>query len=130
LVSGAGDNVAKLWQVATGKCLKTWVFNTTIKRVAFSEDDSMVLMVAEQHMGFIGAATIFNVIPGVESERAFWKIVVFFCALSRLTKSPSEALATIFPQGSKVTVAAWGALNKYIITGHENGSVSLYNWKV
>jgi translation initiation factor 3 subunit I len=33
-------------------------------------------------------------------------------------------------EGSKAMVAAWGYLNKYIITGHENGEISQYDWKV
>ena len=32
----------KLWLVKTGECLKTWEFETAIKRVAWSEDDSKV----------------------------------------------------------------------------------------
>jgi translation initiation factor 3 subunit I len=41
-----------------------------------------------------------------------------------------EPIIVINPEGSKVMVAAWGYLNKYIITGHEDGSISQYDWKV
>ena len=35
MVSGAADNTMKLWDVSTGKCLKTWEFLTAVKRVAW-----------------------------------------------------------------------------------------------
>ena len=41
-----------------------------------------------------------------------------------------EPIIIINPEGSKAMVAAWGYLNKYIITGHENGAISQYDWKV
>ena len=33
-------------------------------------------------------------------------------------------------KGSKVTVARWGNLNETIITGHEDGSISIWDPKV
>lgn len=29
--------------------------------------------------------------------------------------------------GSKITAAAWGPLDQYLLTGHEDGSLSQYN---
>ena len=51
----------KLWEVATGKCLYTWEFPTAVKRVAFSEDDSQIVCVTEQRMGYQCAIRIFRV---------------------------------------------------------------------
>ena len=51
----------KLWEVATGKCLYTWEFPTAVKRVAFSEDDSQIVCVTEQRMGFQCAIRIFRI---------------------------------------------------------------------
>jgi hypothetical protein len=42
----------KLWEVQTGKCLFTWEFPTAVKRVAFSEDDSLIACITEQRMGY------------------------------------------------------------------------------
>lgn len=42
----------------------------------------------------------------------------------------SEPLEVIHPQGPKITVAAWGALDKYIVAGRENGSVALIDPQV
>src|SRR5213078_3849299 len=38
LATGAADNTIRLWNLRTGKCLKTWDFPTTVKRVEFSAD--------------------------------------------------------------------------------------------
>ena len=61
LVSGSADNCMKLWEVSTGKCLYTWEFPTAVKRVAFSEDDSQIVCVTEQRMGYQCAIRIFRV---------------------------------------------------------------------
>ena len=61
LVSGAADNTMKLWEAQTGKCLFTWEFPTAVKRVAFSEDDSLIACITEQRMGFRGAVRIFEI---------------------------------------------------------------------
>jgi len=61
LVSGAADNTMKLWDVQTGKCLFTWEFPTAVKRVAFSEDDTLIACITEQRMGYRGAIRIFEI---------------------------------------------------------------------
>jgi translation initiation factor 3 subunit I len=42
----------------------------------------------------------------------------------------AEPLYVFNPEGSKITVAAWGHNDKYIVCGHEDGSISLMDWKV
>ncbi|KAG0308938.1 translation initiation factor eIF3 subunit [Dissophora globulifera] len=107
LVSGSADNTAKLWDVSNGKCLKSWEFNTAVRCVKFSEDNKRVLLVTEPRMGYPATLQIFHVENG-------------------LTESvSSEPLAVFHPEGSKITVAAWGPLDKYIVVGRENGSVAL-----
>lgn len=69
LVTGSADNTAKLWDVQTGKCLKTWEFKTAVKRVEFSEDDTMVLCVTEQRMGFAGSITVLPVNQDINGQR-------------------------------------------------------------
>ncbi|RGB43533.1 eukaryotic translation initiation factor 3 39 kDa subunit [Rhizophagus diaphanus] len=111
LLTGSADNSAKLWEVRTGKCLHTWEFKTAVKRVAFSEDDSMALVVTENRMGYPGTVTVFSVKNDIDAEQS------------------DEPIMIINQEGSKAMVAAWGYLNKYIITGHENGEISQYDWK-
>lgn len=111
LASGAADNTARLWDVRTGKCIKVWDFNTAVKRVEFSEDGARLLVVTEQRMGFLGTIVVFDIKVDVDAEQT------------------SERSLTITPEESKATVAGWSYLSKYIIAGHEDGSVSQYDAK-
>lgn len=68
-VTGSADNTARLWNVQTGKCLKTWEFKTAVKRVEFSEDDDKILCVTEERMGYPGTVTVMNVNPDLNGQR-------------------------------------------------------------
>jgi translation initiation factor 3 subunit I len=112
IASGAADNTVRLWDIKTGKCLKVWEFNTAVKRVEFNEDGSKLLAVTEMRMGFLGTIVVFDIKLDVEAEQA------------------SQSTMTITCEESKATVAGWSYLSKYIIAGHEDGSVSQYDAKV
>lgn len=112
LVTGSADNQLRLWRVSTGECLKVWEIPTAIKRVQFSEDDTRVLAVTEQRMGFTGTIRIFDISSENEGrEQADEPSVIIEC-----TKS-------------KATVAGWTALDKYIVSAHEDGSICQWNPK-
>lgn len=112
IASGAADNTVRLWHVQTGKCLKVWNFNTAVKRVEFNEDGSQLLAVTEKRMGFLGTIVVLDIILDPEAEQSDEKALVITC------------------EDSKATVAGWSYLSKYIIAGHEDGSVSQYDAKV
>ena len=112
IASGAADNTVRLWDIKTGKCLMVWDFDTAVKRVEFNEDGSQLLAVTEQRMGFLGTIVVLNINLDVNAEQS------------------SEKVLTITCDESKATVAGWSYLSKYIIAGHENGSVSQYDSKV
>lgn len=63
-------------------------------------------------MGFLGTIAVFDIVVDVDAEQS------------------SERSLTITPDESKATVAGWSYLSKYIIAGHEDGSVSQYDAKV
>lgn len=63
-------------------------------------------------MGHLGTVVVFPIIVDVNAAQA------------------DAPLFTITFRESKATVAAWSYLNKYIITGHEDGTVSQYDGKV
>ncbi|KAI7866713.1 WD40-repeat-containing domain protein [Spinellus fusiger] len=112
IVTGAADNTAKLWNTQTGRCLKTWEFKTAVKHVEFNEDDTMVLCVTEERMGFSGTVTVLAVNPQLDAAQS------------------DERIATIInTDGPKAVVAGWGYLNKYIISGHVDGSIVQWDWK-
>ena len=112
LASGAADNTVRIWEIRTGKCLKTWEFPTAVKRVEFSEDGTQLLAVTEKRMGYLGTIVLFDIKVDPEAEQT------------------SEPSLRITCEESKATVAGWSYLSKYIIAGHEDGSVSQYDAKV
>jgi len=111
IASGAADNTVRLWDIKSGKCLKVWDFNTAVKRVEFSEDGSQLLAVTEKRMGFLGTIVVLDIKLDAEAEQSDEKALVITC------------------EDSKATVAGWSYLSKYIIAGHEDGSVSQYDAK-
>lgn len=112
IASGAADNTVRLWNIQTGKCLKVWEFDTAVKRVEFNEDGSQLLAVTEMRMGFLGTIVVLPIKLDVEAEQS------------------DERVMTITCEESKATVAGWSYMSKYIIAGHEDGSVSQYDGKV
>ncbi|EPQ62701.1 hypothetical protein BGT96224_A21121 [Blumeria graminis f. sp. tritici 96224] len=109
IASGAADNTVRLWDIKSGKCLKVWDFNTAVKRVEFNEDGSQLLAVTEQRMGFLGTIVVLDIKIDVNAEQSDEKVMTITC------------------EESKATVAGWSYLSKYIIAGHEDGSVSQYH---
>ena len=112
LATGSADNTVKLWETMTGECVKTWEFNTAVKRVEFSEDGSQLLAVTEKRMGYLGTIVLYDISYG-----------------SDLTDQANEYSLKITCEPSKATVAGWSFLDKYVIAGHEDGTVSQYDAK-
>ena len=112
LVSGSADNQLRLWRVSTGECLKVWEFPTAIKRAAFSEDDSKILACTEARMGYSGRIAIMDV--NYENDGK--------------TQADEPALS-IDCSRSKAAVAGWTALDKYIVSAHEDGSICQWDPK-
>lgn len=88
-----------------------WDFNTAVKRVEFNEDGTKLLAVTEKRMGYLGTIVVLDIKVDVEAEQS------------------DERALTITCDESKATVAAWSYLSKYIIAGHEDGTVSQYDAK-
>ena len=62
-------------------------------------------------MGHLGTIVVFDIKIDVEAEQTDEKDLTIVC------------------EESKATVAGWSYLSKYIIAGHEDGSVSQYDSK-
>ena len=92
--------------------MKVWDFNTAVKRVEFNEDGTKLLAITEKRMGYLGTIVVLDVVVDVAAEQS------------------DERALTITCEESKATVAAWSYLSKYIIAGHEDGTVSQYDAKV
>lgn len=113
LATGSADNTVRLWNIKTGECVKVWDFPTAVKRVAFSPDGSRLLAVTEKRMGFLGTIAVLDINYG-----------------ENLNEQAAEPSLVITCEDSKATVAQWSFLAKYILAGHEDGSVSQYDPKV
>lgn len=113
VATGAADNTVFLWNARTGEKVHEWEFPTAVKRVEFSPDGTQILAVTEKRMGYLGTIQVFDVAYGED-----------------LTQQSEEPTLKIECTESKATVAGWGYLGKYIIAGHEDGSVSQYDPKV
>ena len=111
IASGSADNTIRLWNVKTSKNLKTWEFPTAVKRVEFNEDGTKLLGVTEKRMGYLSNIVVFDINPDPDAEQT------------------EERDLTIVCDESKATVAGWSYLSKYIIAGHEDGSISQYDAK-
>jgi len=99
----------RLWEVCNGKCLFTWEFPTAVKRVGFSTDDSKIVCITEERMGYQSFVRVFEVNrsdPG------------------RQSKTP---LSEFSPAGSKPTVCSFSFDGNAILTGHENGKIALWD---
>ncbi len=112
MASGSADNTIRLWDIKSGKCLKTWEFPTAVKRVEFNEDASKLLGVTEKRMGHLGTIVVLDIKLDVNAEQSDEKVLTIVC------------------DESKATVAGWSYLSRYIIAGHEDGSVSQYDGEV
>ena len=87
-------------------------FDTAVKRVEFSEDGTKLLAVTEKRMGFLGTIVVLDIKVDVNVEQSNDRALKITC------------------DESKATVAGWSYLSKYIIAGHEDGTVSQYDSKV
>jgi translation initiation factor 3 subunit I len=113
VATGAADNTIKLWNIQTGECVKTWEFPTAVKRVEFSEDGKQLLAVTEKRMGHLGTIVVYDI--NYEGD---------------LKDQANEYSLRIVCEESKATAAGWSYLDKYIISGHEDGTVTQWDSKV
>lgn len=96
----------------TGTLLKTWEFDSSIKRVEFSPDGRQILGVTEKRQNILSSVVVYDIEPDVDEEQS------------------NEYALRIICDESKATVAGFSYGARYIIVGHEDGSVSQYDGKV
>lgn len=88
-----------------------------------------VLVLTEQRQGYTSAIRVFNIKRDGSARTAH----VLASQRSRADPpdarhtEPDDPVFTINPGGKKTTVAAWSALDKFIVTGHEDGMLKLFD---
>ncbi|KAI9001631.1 WD40-repeat-containing domain protein [Gaertneriomyces semiglobifer] len=110
LLTGSADNSCRLWDVMSGKQLYKWDTRTAVRAVAFAEGNRKALYVTDATMG--QQSTLW-VVP-IEEELEY--------------QTDEFELKIVMPgDKKKATVACWGSLNKTIYTGHEDGTITIWN---
>lgn len=92
--------------------MKTWDFGTAIKRVEFSPDGTQLLGVTEKRQGHLSTIVVYDIKQELDAEQS------------------DEHVLRIVVDESKATVAGFSYQSRYIISGHEDGTVSQWDAKV
>ncbi|KAJ3197620.1 Eukaryotic translation initiation factor 3 subunit I [Irineochytrium annulatum] len=108
LLTGSADNTLKMWEVETGRNVFTWVTRSAVRAVAYALGDEMALFVTDATMGQQCTINIVDIEPDPEDQTP-------------------DVQRSIVVEGPKATVAAWGNLNKTIYTGHDDGTISIWD---
>ena len=106
LLTGGGDNFAKLWDVQYGKEISGIPTDSPVRWVQFSDSNKQVLIVTDAVMGQPSKITIYDV--------------------NNMKKPVIERTMS----GPKITVAAWSLKDKFVYTCHEDGTMNLWEAKV
>ena len=103
LLTASSDNSCKVWDVQYGTEQRHLEFKTAVRSVEFSPVGGReFLVLTDQRMGNPGTLQVFNMTDDTPIQS------------TEIT-------------GARATVARWGALNKVVFLGHEDGSVSCWN---
>ncbi|KAJ3176985.1 DEAD H (Asp-Glu-Ala-Asp His) box helicase 11 [Geranomyces variabilis] len=108
LLTASADNTCRLWGVESGKELFRWNTRTAVRQVAFAQGDRMALYVTDATMG---------------QPSTIWVVAIE----EDLENQSDEFERKIIINGPKATVASWGDLNKTIYTGHEDGTITIWD---
>lgn len=110
LLTASADSSCRLWDVYTGKCLFKFTLSNAARCVAFAEGSRKALFVTDSTMGKNSTLHVVEIAedPSQQEDNRIGQIEV--------------------PKGlPKITAAAWGDLNETIVTGHDDGSIHLYD---
>ena len=106
VLTGAADDTAKLWDCELGKELRSYPTNSAIRTCNFSQLGNLFMFSTE------------------ERRDVRCEILVYD---SRVDES---AISRFAIDGPPISASVWGPLDETIITGHTDGSVSQYDFRV
>jgi translation initiation factor 3 subunit I len=107
-LSGGGDMTIRLWDVSNGVELNKVERDSPVRTCLFSYSGNVVVYSTDQAMG---------------------KPCEIFIADVRDSQQLGESTTRTTVQYSKVTSILWGAVDETVITGHENGKLTLWDLK-
>lgn len=109
LISGAGDMTTKIWDVEYGSVIASIAAKSSVRTTHFSYSGNQAAYSTDKAMGQNSELFIIDVRNADSSI------------------SEQDAILRIPMLQSKITSMLWGALDETIITGHENGQISLWD---
>uniref|UniRef100_U5EMH0 Eukaryotic translation initiation factor 3 subunit I n=1 Tax=Corethrella appendiculata TaxID=1370023 RepID=U5EMH0_9DIPT len=108
-ISGAGDMTTKLWDVETGIEIASIECKSSVRTCSFSYSGNQAAYSTDRAMNNNCELFVIDVRNADES-----------------IANANPVLKLQMPT-SKITSMLWGALDETIITGHENGTISIYD---
>jgi len=108
LLTGAADNSAKLWDIETGTEILSYETGSAVRSCGFSYSGKQLFYSTDKAMGRQCEIRFYDVAESLSSSAELSPYLTIPCT------------------DSKVTAAIWGPLDEYILTGHDNGSISKY----
>lgn len=108
-LTGAADNTAVLWDTETGAKLSEIVTQSAVRTCNYSYSSKEFMISTDAAMGYTCEIQLYN--------------------LQQCLNEKPEPYMTIPVPGSKVTAAVWGPCDEFILTGHENGSITKWDAK-
>lgn len=111
-LSGAGDRTLKVWDCETGREIGNILTNSPVRTCNFSYSANMAAYATDKAMGH--------------------QCEVFIIDVRTVDESIADAhpILRIPVDGAKVSSLLWGALDEFLITGHENGEIMQWDLKV
>lgn len=105
MLTGAADQSAKLWDCETGRVISSYDTPSSVRVCGFCSYGSLIMFSTEDRKD-VG------------------------CEIFLYDLRASEPTNRFPVEGQKVTAGLWGPFDEYLITGHEDGSVCHYDYKV
>ncbi len=104
MLTGAGDNTCKLWDLETGKCINSFDTPSAVRTCGFTYSGNTLFFSTDKAMGQQCQIFLFDVRDHQQMK-------------------DNAAYLTIPVSMPKVTSAIANGLDKYLITGHDDGQL-------